>query len=122
MKKQIRIIWLAGGYVAIALGSLGVVVPLLPTVPFLLLALFCFSKSSPQLFRRLLENRWLGPPLRDYRESKGIRLHVKIGALTFLGISMTVSICLINIVWVRIMLLCITIAVTIHILWFRTIR
>lgn len=80
--------WLAGGIVALALGMVGVVLPLLPTVPFLLLAAFCFARSSELLHGWLVNHPRLGPPIRDWeergaigRKAKGIALISMAGSV-----------------------------------------
>jgi uncharacterized membrane protein YbaN (DUF454 family) len=63
-----RALLMAVGFIAVALAVLGIVLPLLPTTPFLLLAGYCFARSSPRFLRWLLSHRVLGPYIRSYRE------------------------------------------------------
>ena len=60
------------GVLATVVGLIGVVVPLVPTTPFLLLAAACFVRSSDTLYDRLIANRLLGGFIRDYREQRGV--------------------------------------------------
>ncbi len=79
-----RRLYLVLGGVAALLGILGAAVPLLPTVPFLLLAAWCFGRSSPALERRLLEHPRLGPPIRAWRDHGAVGLRSKLGASVLL--------------------------------------
>ena len=76
-----RGIYLAAGVAALALGAIGVALPIMPTVPFLLLAAFCFARSHPAWEQRLLEHPHYGPSLRDWRERQAISRRAKIGAI-----------------------------------------
>jgi len=65
------------GLVALGLAALGVVLPGLPTTPFVLLAAGCFAKASPRLHRWLLDHRLLGPMVRDWETHRSLPLKVK---------------------------------------------
>ncbi len=67
-----RALWLALGGLFLGLGLLGVVLPVLPTTPFLLLAAGCFAKSSPRLHGWLLGHPVFGPPIRNWEENGAI--------------------------------------------------
>lgn len=71
--------WLliGGGWCCVGLGALGAFLPLLPTTPFLILALFLFSKSSPRFYQMLLNNPWFGPGLRQWEASRSLARAVK---------------------------------------------
>ena len=68
-----KVVWLALGLLSVALGLLGVVLPLLPTVPFMLLAAFCFARSSERLHTWLLTHPTYGPFIADWNRSGAIR-------------------------------------------------
>lgn len=68
-----RWLYLAGGLIAVGLGLLGIVTPVLPTTPFLLLAAFCLSRSSPERHAWLRAHPTLGGPLRDWERGGVIR-------------------------------------------------
>jgi uncharacterized membrane protein YbaN (DUF454 family) len=72
-----RVFWIGLGGLSVALGVIGAALPLLPTVPFLLLAAFSFARSSPRLHRWLLAHPRLGPPIRDWQATGAIRRRVK---------------------------------------------
>jgi uncharacterized protein len=68
----VRPLWLALGLVFLALGLLGVVLPVLPTTPFLLVAAAAFARSSPRLHQWLLAHPLFGPPIRNWQEKGAI--------------------------------------------------
>jgi uncharacterized membrane protein YbaN (DUF454 family) len=72
-----RALWLVAGAAALALGLVGVFVPVLPTVPFVLLAAMCFSHGCARCERWLLEHPRLGPPLRAWREQHAVSRRAK---------------------------------------------
>ena len=86
-----RLLWGSAGLACVALGAVGVVLPLLPTVPFLLLAAFCFARSNPAWERRLLNHPRYGPPLRQWRERKAISRKAKLAALTAMAATIALS-------------------------------
>jgi uncharacterized protein len=77
-----RHLWLGAGLMALALGTVGIALPLLPTVPFYLLAAFCFARSRPEWAERLHSHPRWGPPLRQWRERRAIGRRAKVSALT----------------------------------------
>lgn len=118
----LRILLLASGWILVGLAVLGIVVPLLPTTPFLLLAGSCFYKSSHRFYSWLHTNRIFGKYLADYRDKRGIPARVKTGTLLFLWVSLIVSFFLVPVLWVRILLGVIGVVVTLHILLIRPRR
>lgn len=104
------------GVLCVGLAFAGVFLPLLPTTPFLLLALFCFAHSSSVRRQKVLDNRILGPYVRAY-ESGDMPVRVKVRTLLLLWV-----VCGVSGVWatdslvVRIILCVVVIGVTIHIL------
>ena len=91
MKRLGKPFWLAAGLLAVGLGILGIALPLLPTVPFFLLAAFCFARSHPVWEQRLLNHRRYGPPLRRWRERRAISRKAKLAALTAMAASIALS-------------------------------
>lgn len=75
-------LWLVLGYMFLAIGAIGVVLPLLPTTPFVLLAAGCFSRSSPRLHSWLMNSDTFGPILRDWEQRRCICLKVKLYSIT----------------------------------------
>ena len=65
------------GWFFLALGAVGAVLPILPTTPFLTVALALFSKSSPRFHQMLLDNRWFGPTLRQWEETRTVSRRIK---------------------------------------------
>ena len=86
-----RIVWIIGGLVSLGLGILGIPLPLLPTVQFLLLTAFCFSRSSDQLHGWLLAHPTLGPPIHNWRQSGAISRSAKITSTAMITASLGVA-------------------------------
>ena len=117
-----RYLLTAAGVVSLGLGALGVVLPLLPTTPFLLLAAACFFRSSDRLYDWLMRHRWFGPYIRNYREHRAIALGAKVGTLTLLWVTLAFTgLVVMESWWVRLMLLAVGVGVTWHVLSLRTL-
>ncbi|RJT26278.1 DUF454 family protein [Buttiauxella izardii] len=102
MKRTILIII---GWLAVVLATLGVVLPLLPTTPFLLLAAWCFARSSPRFHHWLLYRSWFGSYIRHWQVHRALPPGAKPRALIFIVLTFAVSLYLVNILWVRLLLL-----------------
>ncbi|WP_416385509.1 YbaN family protein [Tsuneonella sp. CC-YZS046] len=77
---DMRKFYLCAGIVSVGLGIIGVALPIMPTVPFLILAAWCFGKSNPALEARLLNHPRYGPHIRAWRENGAIPRIGKLGA------------------------------------------
>lgn len=78
LERSVRLLYFAAGWLCLALGAAGVVLPVLPTTPFVLLAAWCFSKSSKRLYSWLLSHRTFGPYIVAWEQHRVIPLHAKI--------------------------------------------
>ena len=123
MKKAWRVLLVALGTVACLLGVVGIVVPLLPTTPFLLLAAALYCRSSPRLYDRLLGHRRLGAYIRHFREERALPLRVKVVSVSLVWFTLSYA------TWAaeawgawRWLLLLLALGVSLHILSFRTLR
>lgn len=113
-----RSLLVAAGVACVFLGAIGILIPVLPTTPFLLLAAACFLRSSERLHGWLLGNRVFGEYLRRYVNGEGIPLSSKIGTLAFLWFTLAVSIFAFvpaGLWWVRLVLAAIGVGVTLRI-------
>lgn len=104
------------------LAIVGIIVPLLPTTPFLLLAAACFIRSSDRLYRWLISHKWLGPYIKNYREYRAVSRRTKImtllllwGTLGYAAIEVT------NVLAIRVLLLLVGGGVTGHVLRLKTL-
>lgn len=117
-----RILFLIFGMVCVALGVIGIFLPLLPTTPFLLLAAFLFARSSREWYDKLLNHKILGPYIRNFQEYKAIPLKVKVSSVSLLWITIGISMIFVESWWVRGLLFLIATGVTIHILSYKTLK
>ena len=120
-----RTLLVAAGFICVALAVAGIVLPLLPTTPFLLLAAACFARSSPQLDDWLHHNRLFGPYLSAYRRGHGIPLRAKVSIVTLLWLSVALSalFAVPDRLWaLRFALVAVALLVSIHALRIKTFR
>ncbi|MFN2099944.1 YbaN family protein [Altererythrobacter sp. MF3-039] len=83
MRRQL---YFLGGLISLGLAGLGAVLPIMPTVPFLLVAVFCFARSSPKLQQKILDHPHWGPQVRDWNERRAISRPAKIMAIGAMAI------------------------------------
>lgn len=108
------------GSISLGLGSIGIILPLLPTTPFLLLAAYFYLRSSKKLYVWLLNHRIFGIYIYSYINFHAIDLKTKISALSLLWLSLTISIILVNKLLITLILLIIGLSVSLHILSLKT--
>ncbi len=121
MKEKIFIIL---SFISLGFGILGMFLPILPTTPFLLLSATLFAKSSAHYYQWLLNHKYFGTYVRDFKENKAIPLRIKIITITILWITILLSAIFAAkaMLWLQILLIIIAVGVTIHILSFKTKR
>lgn len=118
-----RALLITAGSLSLALGILGVFVPLLPTTPFLLLAAACYVKSSPRLYDWLMDSPRLGRYLRDYRSGAGVPRRAKVISISLLWLTISFSVVfIVSLWWLRGLLVFIAAGVTWHLLSLPTSR
>ncbi|MHC1781466.1 MAG: YbaN family protein [Anaerolineaceae bacterium] len=123
MEKIVKGVLIGVGTVSVGLGLLGMFVPLLPTTPLLLLAAICYARSSKRFYLWLMTNRLFGEYIRNYREGRGIALMHKVMALMLLWATIGYAAwILVSAWWGKAGLIAIAVAVTIHLLMFKTLR
>ncbi len=116
-------LFVLAGTVSLGFGCIGIVLPVLPTTPFLLLSAACYYKGSERLHNWMLNNRWFGDYIRNYKEGKGIPLKTKVFTLTLLWIVISYStVFMLNILVVQMILVGIAIGVSIHIVTLPTLH
>ncbi len=109
------------GSISLALGIVGVFVPVLPTTPFLLLSAFCFVRSSKHLYHWLMNHKIFGRYIYNYLTYRAVSRKTKIGALVFLWLTLFISVLLVPKLYLRILLFSVGIGVTIHLLTLKTL-
>ena len=113
--RILRLLLMAAGFGCTALAVVGIFLPLLPTVPFLLLAAACFARSSERFHTWLLYHPQLGPMLRGYLEGRGIPLRAKLVSIALLWSAIPVSVLFfIPQLWLDILLIAIGLGVTVY--------
>lgn len=95
----VRIGYLLLGFVSLALGAVGLLLPILPTVPFVILAAFCFARSSPALERRLIEHPRFGPHIEAWRSRGAISRKGKAAAAIAFAASALLGLLLLSAPW-----------------------
>ncbi len=113
--KLVRIVCNVGGGVCVGLAALGLILPLLPTTPFLLLAAALFFRGSKRLYDWLVGNRHFGPLIRDYQAGRGIPRRAKVSAILLLWLTIGATVMwAVGAVWIRLLLIAIAIGVTLY--------
>ena len=126
MKKKSRkhrikyYLLVALGSLSLALGAIGIILPILPTTPFVLLSAACFSLSNPRLSTKLEESKLFGSYLRHWRTNEGVPKKTKIRAIIWLWVGLSISAVIVRTVPVIIILAVIGTIVTLHLILIKT--
>ena len=111
-----KLLLVAGGTLCVVLGVIGIFLPLMPTTVFLLMAAYCYARSSERFYARLVNHRILGSYIRASREGRGMKRRDKVITLTLLWIGIgATAIWTVHAWWLRLLLAAIAIGVTIHV-------
>ena len=122
MRHMLKILYQVGGSISIGLAMTGLFLPVLPTTPFVLLAIFLFGKSQPEKIQEIIQHPRLGPFVQDYLDPQGIPLKSKIKALLVLWFSILISVTFfIPLIAIKILILSIASLVSIWI-WMKPTR
>jgi uncharacterized membrane protein YbaN (DUF454 family) len=122
LNKTLRYFLLIFGTLSLILGIIGIVIPLLPTTPFLLLTAICYARASQKAYTWLIHNRWFGTYIKNYQDGNGIPLKVKIYTILFLWITIIISIITLRVYLITVLLITIAILVTMHLLIIKTMK
>ena len=118
-----RILFILLGSLSLVLAVVGIFLPLLPTTPLLLLAAALYLRSSPRLYEWLLNHKYLGSYIRNFREHRAIPLRAKIVSVALIWITLLYcALWVVPQIWIKILLIGLAVALTIHILSFKTLR
>lgn len=121
LPKLYRYFYLISGFLLVAIGVIGIFLPVLPTTIFLILASACFVKSSPKANEWLRNHKVLGMYVKNYQDKSGLTIRAKIINITFLWIMILLSaFYLTDEFYIKIILIAIAIGVTIHLLLIKT--
>lgn len=105
------------GWISFALGMIGLLLPVVPTSPFLLLSAACFLRSSPRFYKWLTEHRWWGRYIRYFLDGQGIPRRIKVLILSMLWIMILSSaLIIVKILWVSVTMVIIAMAVSVYII------
>ncbi|SHM92587.1 YbaN family protein [Gracilibacillus kekensis] len=110
-----RTLWLIGGSISLIIGLIGIIVPLLPTTPLVILAAFCFGKSSKALHQWLVTNKYFGKYLADYQSGKGVPIRIKLFAVIIVWTSVLFTLTVIPLFYVKVFMIGVALFVTIFI-------
>lgn len=108
------------GFLCLGLGCIGIVLPVLPTTPFVIAAALCFSFASPELSAWLEKNKYFGPYIDNYKNKTGVPMKQKVWAICFMWVMMIISMLIIQKPVMYAALFVIGVLVTIHIAMLKT--
>ena len=121
--RILKALLIAGGTLCVALGVIGIFLPLMPTTVFLLMAAACYARSSDRFYQKLVNHRILGVYIRSSREGAGMKRRDKAITLVLLWVSIGATmIWTAKTWWLRLLLLAIATGVTVHVAKLRAFQ
>lgn len=117
MKKTLLLIF---GFIFMTLGALGIILPVLPTTPFMLLAAGCFSGSNKKMENWIKKNKYFGSYINNYQNGLGVPKKIKMKSIAYLWISLIICTFFMDKLWVKLLIFMIGSLVTIHLLSLKT--
>ena len=118
-----KIFYKLAGHLLVGLGLIGAILPLMPTTIFLILAAACYAKSSPRFYNWLINNKYFGSQVKNYREHKAMPINAKITAITILWITIALTILFTRYdFWIYGVLLLIAAGVTVYLVKIKTLK
>ncbi len=112
-----RLMLIAAGLICVGLGALGILLPGLPTTPFLLLAAYCFARSSEHFHNWLLNHRWFGSYVRNFESGRGMTRPAKATTLLVMWLSFGFTIVLfVPVVWGQVSMFLLAVTVSVYIM------
>ncbi|MDA0700534.1 MAG: YbaN family protein [bacterium] len=118
----VRIVFLVLGWLCVVSGAIGVVVPGWPTTIWIILAAYFFGRSSPRFYNWTMNHRLFGPLIRDWREGNGMSARAKTMAVSTILITISISVALIPVAWVKALLVVIAVTLCTYLLRLPTKR
>lgn len=115
-----RAVFLVLGHLCVALGVIGVFLPVMPTTVFLLGAAACYARASAGFYNRLLNNRVFGPIIADWRHYRAMTLRAKTLAIGFVWVGIGASMVVVEALWLRLVLFAVAVVVTGFLLRIKT--
>ena len=114
---------LAAGVIFTVIGAIGIFLPVLPTTPFLLLAAWCFFRSSQRAYEWLLRNKIFGTYLKNYFEGRGMTLKTKVSTIALMWLALIAAIIIVvDSAVMSIIFIALALGVTAHLVTLRTIK
>lgn len=110
-----KILLLIIGSISMLLGAIGVILPILPTTPFLIVAALCFAKSSSRLYNMCLQSKLFGPYIKNWYNHTGISKKEKRNMYLYVWVTMSITIYIVSSLYIKMLLVGILLAIHLHI-------
>ncbi len=117
----VKTLWIVLGFIFTGIGVVGLITPMMPGLVFFLIATFCFARGSRKFLKMLLNNKYVGPQISDYRKGRGMTMKTKYSALFVLWIgALTSAFIMVKVYWVKWAIIITAVVVSVIILYQKT--